>query len=484
MAEGYEIERVSDAEWLIPATGEMRVPGRVFVDPEMMEDLQGELSGEWSALRQVRNVATLPGIVGAAVALPDVHPGYGFPIGGVGAFDPDEGVVVVGGVGFDINCGVRLMRTPLSREEVEDRRDALADDLYRTVPAGLGSTGKLRLSLTEIDRLLAAGAEYVISHGYGLEADLEFIEDGGRIPGADPGAVSRRAKERQFRQVGTLGAGNHYLEVQYVEEVMDPAAAAVYGLREGQVVISIHTGSRALGHQIGQDYLKEMEAATRKYGISVPELELVCAPISSPEGKRYLSAVAAGANCAFANREVIGHLVRESFTRVFGLDPEEVSLVYDIGHNNAKFERHVVDGEVRTLLVHRKGSTRAFGPGREESPGPYRAVGHPTLVGGSMGTASYVMRGTPAGMEKAFGSGVHGAGRAVSRRKAAKRYFGKEIEQELRKQGIVLRAHSLRGVAEEAPGAYKDVERVVRAAAAAGINLPVARLRPLVVVKG
>jgi len=258
----------------------------------------------------------------------------------------------------------------------------------------------------------------------------------------------------------------------------------VYGLREGQVVISIHTGSRALGHQIGQDYLKEMEAATRKYGITVPELELVCAPISSPEGKRYLSAVAAGANCAFANREVIGHLVRESFTRVFGLDPEEVSLVYDIGHNNAKFERHVVDGEVRTLLVHRKGSTRAFGPGREESPGPYRAVGHPTLVGGSMGTASYVMRGTPAGMEKAFGSGVHGAGRAVSRRKAAKRYFGKEIEQELRKQGIVLRAHSLRGVAEEAPGAYKDVERVVRAAAAAGINLPVARLRPLVVVKG
>ncbi len=484
MSEEFELKQVQETEWILPKTGKMHVPGRVFADPEMIESLRAEVSGEWSALRQIRNVASLPGIVGAAIALPDVHPGYGFPIGGVGAFDPDEGVVVVGGVGFDINCGVRLMRTPLHRDEVKDRLETLANDLYRTVPAGLGSTGKLKLSLSEIDRLLVAGARYVIDRGYGLEDDLEFIEEGGTIAGADPGAVSRRAKERQFRQVGTLGAGNHYLEVQYVEKVIDPEAAEAYGLHEDQIVISIHTGSRALGHQIGQDYLKEMEQATRKYGIDVPELELVCAPISSPEGKRYLSAVAAGANCAFANREVIGHLVRESFARVFELAPEEVRLVYDIGHNNAKFEKHTVDGEVRTLLVHRKGSTRAFGPEREESPAPYRKVGHPTLVGGTMGTASYVMRGTDVGMEKTFGSGVHGAGRAVSRRKAAKRYFGKEIEQEMSSRGIVLRAHSMRGVAEEAPSAYKDVERVVNAAQAAGINRLVARLRPLAVIKG
>ena len=484
MGDEFTLERVSEAEWILPATGTMRVPARIFADAEMIATLRAETGGEWSALRQLRNVAALPGIVGAAIGLPDIHPGYGFPIGGVAAFDHNDGVVVVGGVGFDINCGVRLMRTPLTRSDISDHIDRLADDLYRTVPAGLGSTGKLKLALAEIDRLIVAGAKYVIERGYGLEADLEFIEEQGTMPGADPTAVSTRAKERQFRQVGTLGAGNHYLEVQYVEEVLDPAAASAYELHQDQIVISIHTGSRALGHQIGQDYLKEMEAATRKYGIKVPELELVCAPISSPEGKRYLSAVAAGANCAFANREVIGHLVRESFARVLGIHPEEVVLVYDIGHNNAKFERHTVDGEVRTVLVHRKGSTRAFGPGRDESPAPYRAVGHPTLVGGSMGTASYVMRGTEIGMEKTFGSGVHGAGRAVSRRKAAKRYFGREIEEEMRARGIALRAHSMRGVAEEAPEAYKDVERVIAAANTAGINRVVARLRPLAVIKG
>ena len=477
------LEQVGEAEWILPKSGKMRVPARIFADPDMIETLRGELTGEWSALRQLMNIASLPGIVGA-IGLPDIHPGYGFPIGGVGAFDPDDGVVVVGGVGFDINCGVRLMRTPLTRNDIADHLENLADDLYRTVPAGLGSTGKLRLSLEEIDRLLVEGAKYVIDRGHGSEDDLPFIEEGGRIAGADPSAVSPRAKERQLRQVGTLGAGNHYLEVQYVEEIIDQEAAQAYGMEKDQIVVSIHTGSRALGHQIGQDYLKEMEKATRKYGIDVPELELVCAPIKSPEGRRYLSAVACGANCAFANREVIGHLVRASFTRVLGLRPEEVELVYDIGHNNAKFENHGLGGEARTLLVHRKGSTRAFGPGREEAPLPYRAVGHPTLVGGSMGTASYVMRGTKIGMEKAFGSGVHGAGRALSRRKAAKRYVGKEIEQDMKNHGIVLRAHSMRGVAEEAPEAYKDVERVVAAATAAGINLPVARLRPLAVIKG
>jgi tRNA-splicing ligase RtcB len=324
----------------------------------------------------------------------------------------------------------------------------------------------------------------VVERGYGLERDLTFIEEEGRIRNADPLTVSLLAKQRQFRQVGTLGSGNHYLEVQTIERVFDQEAAAIYGLTEGQVVVSIHTGSRALGHQIGQDYLKEMERASKRYQIPIRERELVCAPIKSPEGKRYLSAVACGSNCAFANRQVIAHLVRSSFNRVLGIPLDAVRTVYDIGHNNVKTEQHRVCGEERTLLVHRKGSTRAFGPGREESPASYRAVGHPILVGGTMGTASYVMRGTKLGMEKTFGSGIHGAGRALSRKKAAKKYWGKDIEASMTDGGLILRAHSMRGIAEEAPGAYKDVERVVQAAADAGINRPVARLRPLIVIKG
>lgn len=486
MSEEFTLERVAQSEWLLPKSGDMRVPGRIFADAQTIEQLQADVAEkkEWNALRQVRDVASLPGIVTASLALPDVHPGYGFPIGGVGAFDLEEGVVVVGGVGFDINCGVRLLSTPLAKEDLSGVLPKLADDLYRTVPAGLGSEGKLRLTLGEIDRLLQEGARYVIERGYGLEEDLTYIEEDGRIPGADPAVVSRLAKQRQFRQVGTLGSGNHYLEIQTVDRLFDPEAAGVYGLEEGQVVVSIHTGSRALGHQIGQDYLKEMERASRRYEIPIREKELVCAPIRSEEGKRYLSAVACGSNCAFANRQAIAHLVRSSFTRVLGLTDVDVRTVYDIGHNNAKVERHRVDGEMCELLVHRKGSTRAFGPGREESPPTYRAVGHPILIGGTMGTASYVMRGTALGMEKTFGSGIHGAGRALSRKKAAKKYWGEDVKAAMAEEGITLRAHSLRGVAEEAPGAYKDVERVVQAATEAGINQPVARLRPLAVIKG
>lgn len=486
MSEEYALEQISAAEWLLPKSGDMRVPGRLFADSQTIDQLRADIAEkkEWNALRQVRNVACLPGIVTAALALPDVHPGYGFPIGGVGAFDLEEGVAVVGGVGFDINCGVRLLATPLRSNDITNVLDKLADDLYRTVPAGLGSEGKLRLKIEEIDQLLQQGAHYVVERGYGFEEDLTFIEETGKIAGADPAAVSRVAKQRQFKQVGTLGSGNHYLEVQIVDKVLDPEAATVYGLEEGQITVSIHTGSRALGHQIGQDYLKDMEQASRKYEIPIREQELVCAPIRSPEGKRYLSAVVCGSNCAFANRQVLTHLVRSSFTRVVGLDSTSIRIVYDIGHNNAKIERHQVDGETRELLVHRKGSTRAFGPGREESPPVYRDVGHPTLVGGTMGTASYVMRGTPLGMEKAFGSGIHGAGRALSRKKAAKKYWGENIKEELAKGGITLRAHSLRGVAEEAPGAYKDIELVVQAATEAGINRPVVRLRPIIVIKG
>ncbi len=472
------------SEWLLPKEGGMRVPGRIYADPETIAQLKEGESGEWSALKQVENVASLPGIVSAAIALPDVHPGYGFPIGGIAAFDLKEGVAVVGGVGFDINCGVRLLAVSLSRMEVEEKIEELGDDLYRRVPAGLGSKGKLRLSIKEIDRVLVEGAAYAVEGGYGLPEDLRHIEEEGRMAGADPAAVSELAKQRQFGQVGTLGSGNHYLEVQYVEEVFDPDAARAYGIEEGGIVVSIHTGSRALGHQIGQDYLKEMAKASAKYGIAIPERELVCAPIDSPEGWRYLSAVAAGANCAFANRQVIASLVRASFERVFGLGREEVKTVYDIGHNNAKIETHIVDGASRRLLVHRKGSTRAFGPGRPESPPEYRDVGHPVLVGGTMGTASYIMRGTELGMEKTFGSGIHGAGRALSRKKAAKRFWGESVISELAGEGIRVWAHSRRGVAEEAPGAYKEIEGVVGAAVDAGINRLVARLRPLAVIKG
>jgi len=486
MEELQPLERISDSEWLLPRHGSMRVPARIYADEATIAQLEEDVQqrAEWNALRQVQHVACLPGIVGAAVALPDIHPGYGFPIGGVGAFDVADGVAVVGGVGFDINCGVRLLATPLVRDDIADEIERLGDDLYRSVPAGLGSEGRLRLTVGEIDRVLREGSGYVVRRGFGVPEELEFLEEGGCMPNADPAAVSPLAKQRQFRQVGTLGSGNHYLEVQAVDEVFDGEAARVYGLEQEQIVVSIHTGSRALGHQIGQDYLKSMAKASRKYEISIPEQELVCAPITSPEGKAYLSAVAAGANCAFANRQMIVHLVREAFARVFGLTGSSVRTVYDIGHNNAKIENHVVDGKSVQVLVHRKGSTRAFGPDREESPAAYRHLGHPVLVGGTMGTASYVLRGTQIGMEKTFGSGIHGAGRALSRKKAAKKFWGETVISDLASTGIRLWAHSKRGVAEEAPGAYKDVERVVRAAADAGINQPVVRLRPLAVIKG
>jgi tRNA-splicing ligase RtcB len=480
------LERVGSSEWLLPREGAMRVPGRIYADAQTIAQLEEDVRNraEWNALQQVRNVAALPGIVDAALALPDVHPGYGFPIGGVGAFDLDEGVVVVGGVGFDINCGVRLLATPLQETDVGPLIDELGEQLYRTVPAGLGAEGKLRLPIAEIDRLLEKGAAYVVERGFGASEDLACIEETGCVPDADPSAVSTRAKQRQFRQVGTLGSGNHYLEIQVVDEVLDVEAASIYGLSVGQIVVSIHTGSRALGHQIGQDYLKEMTAASRKYGIPIPERELVCAPIRSPEGERYLGAVACGANCAFANRQVIAHLVRGVFAEVAGLSVERVRTVYDIGHNNVKIETHSVEGASRRLLVHRKGSTRAFGPDREESPETYRSVGHPIFVGGTMGTASYVMRGTRLGMRATFGSGIHGAGRALSRKKAAKRFWGETVISDLAAKGIRVWAHSKRGIAEEAPGAYKDVERVVGAARDAGLNRAVARLRPLAVVKG
>ncbi|HUV36727.1 MAG TPA: RtcB family protein [Patescibacteria group bacterium] len=480
-----KVRKVHDYLWEIPRENGMHVPGRIYADERSMQHLMAESrSKEWDALLQVRNVACLPGIQRASLAMADIHPGYGFPIGGVGAFDVETGVVTIAGVGFDINCGVRTMTVDIPLAEIKRNRERLADAIFRTVPAGLGSTGSLKLSRKEIDKVLTSGARYVLERGYGLAADLDFVEENGCVPGADPSCVSEHAKERQFKQVGTLGSGNHYLEVQYVDTIFDQHAARVFGLMENSVVVSIHTGSRALGHQIGTDYQKVLRRASEKYRIPILEAELVGAPITSPEGKQYIAAVKAGINCAFANRQVIGELVRRAFKETFGIDDTMIRTLYEVGHNNLKFERHTVDGKDRELLVHRKGATRAFGPGRPEVPEPYRSVGHPVLVGGTMGTSSFILVGTERGMEETFGSAVHGAGRLKSRKQAMREYRGERIIGDLGSAGIVVRVHSTRGAAEEAPGAYKDVEQVVSIMEGAGVSRRVVRLKPIVCVKG
>jgi tRNA-splicing ligase RtcB len=486
MNEKIQVRKVTDFLWEIPRTGDMLVPGRIYGDREIIDQLMADQpkAREWNALLQVRNVACLPGIQKFSLAMADIHPGYGFPIGGVGAFDTKEGIVTVAGVGFDCNCGVRTMRTGLTRQEVESKREELAEALYRKIPAGLGSKGNIRLNRREIDDVLKNGARFAVRRGYGMEEDLEYIEEKGSIEGAKPENVSDKAKERQFRQVGTLGSGNHYLEVQYVEELYDEEAARLFGLERGSVVVAIHTGSRALGHQIGTDYLLKLKRASRKYSIPIREQELVGAPIESPEGREYITAMFCGINCAFANRQALAHLTRECFSTVFGLASSSIRVLYDVGHNTAKFEHHMVNGEKKRLLVHRKGATRAFGPGSPDIPSAYRSVGQPVLVGGTMGTCSFILRGTERGMEETFGSAVHGAGRLKSRKRAKSEYWGEKIVKDLGERGIVIRAHSLSGTAEEAPGAYKDVEKVVNVMEASGVNRKVARLRPMICVKG
>lgn len=476
----YKLKEVDKFVWELPKQGAMRVPARVYGDKQMIDGLVEDLKQDWNALKQLANVATLPGIQDYALAMSDVHPGYGFPIGGVGAFDTKEGVITFAGVGFDINCGVRTMTTPLTVKDVQGKKRELADALFRHVPAGLGSTGDLRLNPSEIDEVLVKGAEYALEHGYGNKRDLEFTEEGGRVSGADPHAVSDKAKQRQFKQVGTLGSGNHYIEVQAVDEVYDEEAAEAYGLQKDQVIVSFHCGSRALGHQIGTDYLTFLDKATHKYSLPVLDRELVAAPFQSDEGQQYFSAVKAGSNCAFANRQVLCHLVRGVFTKVFGLAESDVKTLYDVGHNTCKLERH--DG--KELLVHRKGATRAFGPGCEEVPQAYRKVGQPVLIGGTMGTCSYILKGTDKGMRDTFGSACHGAGRAKSRTKAKREVRGDEIAKELIARGIEVRGHSAAGLAEEAPDAYKDVNEVVAVMHATGISSKVVRAVPLAVVKG
>jgi tRNA-splicing ligase RtcB len=478
-----KVERIDACRWRIPKTGAMRTEGLVFASEALMRVLEKE-----QALEQVRNVATLPGIVGPSIAMPDIHWGYGFPIGGVAAFDPDEdGVVSPGGVGYDINCGVRLLRSALSAEEIRPQLGRLADRLFHNVPSGVGSQRRdLKLSVHEERKVLQQGARWAVEHGFGSEEDLRHIEEGGVIPGADPELVSERALERGRAQLGTLGSGNHFIEVQTVDEIGDAEAAEALGLFPGQVTVTIHTGSRGFGYQVCDDYLRMMLAASRKYGIELPDRQLCCAPLLSPEGRQYLHAMACAANFAFANRQLITAWVRESFAQALERGPGELrlSLIYDVCHNIAKYETHKVGKKERRLCVHRKGATRAFPPGHPETPELYRKVGQPVLIPGDMGRYSYVLVGTQGAFEETFGSTCHGAGRVLSRHASKKEARGRNIEAELAARGIIIRAASRATVAEEISEAYKDVMEVVNVVQQAGIGKIVARLKPMAVIKG
>jgi tRNA-splicing ligase RtcB len=427
----------------------------------------------------MRGAMRVPAIVGASYAMPDAHWGYGFPIGGVAAFDPEHGgVVSAGGVGFDISCGVRCLHTGLKKEDLAPAQRALAEALYQRIPAGVGSTGAIRLNEAEMEAMLSGGAKWAVERGWGTPADLERIEERGQMMHARPGAVSRQAKRRQRDEMGTLGSGNHYLEVQEVTQVFDAETAAAFGLRRGDIVLMIHCGSRGLGHQIGSEFLKHMALSAAHYGIALPDRELACAPIHSDIGQDYLGAMRAAINCAFANRQILTHLVREVFSDL--LPDAKLPLLYDVSHNTCKLEEHAG----RKLYVHRKGATRAFGPAHPELPESLRAAGQPVLIGGSMGTGSYVLAGTRESEALAFSSACHGAGRAMSRHKALHEYKGRKVVDDLAARGIIVKSPSMRGIAEEAPEAYKDVAEVVDAADAAGLARKVARLEPLVCIKG
>ncbi|MGN6734223.1 MAG: RtcB family protein [Candidatus Binatia bacterium] len=471
------LERQSETEWHIPRHGKMRVPGVIFANESLVREMDEKV------YEQVTNVAKLPGIVKASYAMPDAHWGYGFPIGGVAAFDPDQGgVISAGGVGFDISCGVRTLLTGLKPEQIMPVKQRLADVLFRQIPAGVGSTGKLSLTDKEMDAMLTGGAKWAVARGYGSTEDLARVEENGWVPEARPDQVSERAKKRQREEMGTLGSGNHYLEVQRVTKIFDTAIGRAFGLSENDVVVSIHCGSRGLGHQIGTEFLTRMVAAAPQYGIELPDRELACAPITSPIGTAYLGAMRAAINCALANRQILTHTVRTAFAEVFpGI---ALPLLYDVSHNTCKIEEHLVQGKSMRLFVHRKGATRALGPGHPAITENLKKTGQPVLIGGTMGTASYILSGTTRSMELAFGSACHGAGRSMSRHQALRLWQGKEIVQRLAAQGVLIRSRSMRGVAEEAPGAYKDVTQVVEAAHEAGLASTVARLEPVICIKG
>ncbi len=472
-----QMQKLSETAWQIPASGAMRVPAIIYASESLVRDMDEKVS------EQLRNVAALPGIVRAAYAMPDAHWGYGFPVGGVAAFDADEGgVISAGGVGFDVSCGVRAHLTQLTRDKIISVQAELADALYREIPVGLGSHSTITLDEAEMTAMLLGGARWGIERGYGRAEDLDRIEERGCMAGADPAAVSDQARKRQRREMGTLGSGNHYLEVQEVAEIFDDAAATAFGLKKGECILSIHCGSRGLGHQIGTEFMREMAIAAEAGGWLLPDRELAYAPIKSDLGQRYLGAMRCAINCALANREIIGHLTRRVFAQLF--THAELPLLFDVSHNTCKIEPHLAGGRACQFYVHRKGATRAFGPYHPSLPTDLKPFGQPVLIGGSMGTASYVLVGTAESEALAFSSACHGAGRQMSRHQALKNWSGRQIIDELRGRGIIVKSPSRRGVAEEAPGAYKDVGAVVDATEAAGLAKKVAKLAPMICIKG
>jgi tRNA-splicing ligase RtcB (3'-phosphate/5'-hydroxy nucleic acid ligase) len=475
------LRQIDEFRWELPKTGFMRVPGIIYTQSAMLKDIEKE-----ECLKQVANVATLPGIIKASLAMPDIHWGYGFPIGGVAAFDWETGVISPGGVGYDINCGVRLAATNLTKQDIDDHAKDLADALYRHIPCGVGSTGSIKLTVKEEKRVLVKGSRWAVEHGYGEDEDVRHTEDEGCMGNADPEAVSDRALERGQKQLGTLGSGNHFLEVGFVEKIFYPEAADVFGLFEGQATLILHSGSRGLGYQVCDDFLAQMTRHMYEIDPNIPDRQLACAMIQSAEGKQYYNAMACAANYAWANRQILLHRTREVFQQVLGIGPRSLNmrLIYDICHNIAKKEIHHIDGRKQTVCVHRKGATRSFGPGHMDVCEDYRDIGQPILIPGDMGTASYVLAGTPKAMEETFGSTCHGAGRVLSRKAALKASKGRSIYRELEDRGIHVRWTGSSTLAEEMPEAYKDISQVVNVVHGAGISIKVARLKPIVVIKG
>lgn len=479
-----ELIKIDDYRWQIPPSYKsgMRVPGLIYATEEMLKSIQEEQTPE-----QVANVAFLPGIVKFSFAMPDIHWGYGFPIGGVAAMDIKNGVVSPGGVGYDINCGVRLLRSNLSQAEVETKINQLVNELFNNIPSGLGSEGKIKVSQKEMEQLMVKGAAWAVEHGFGSQDDLDATEEGGCVKGADPSKISERAIKRGMPQAGTLGSGNHFVEVQVVKEIFEPHIAGIMGINEvGQVLILIHSGSRGFGHQVCTDHLRVMEGAVSSYGIKLPDRQLACAPIQSKEGKDYLAAMACAANYAWVNRQCIAHWTRESFSKVFGKSADELGIrqIYDVAHNIAKIEAHKVDGKSLKVCVHRKGATRAFPAGHKDVPQRYNEIGQPVLIPGDMGRCSFVAVGTEKAMEETFGSTCHGAGRVLSRGAAKRSLKGRDVIRELQERGITIKAHSIPSLAEEASQAYKDVTEVVDVVHEAGICKKVAMAVPLGVIKG
>ncbi len=476
--------KISDYEWEIPThlRHNMRVPVRIFATREMLEQVIEDKS-----LEQAANAATLPGLVGHVVVMPDMHQGYGFPIGGVAATEYPHGVISPGAIGYDINCGVRLLDSGIDYQSAKPHLERLATLLNKYCPSGVGTEGVVSVSMHELDEVLRDGAQWALKNGYATPNDLRRTEEGGRLEGAQPEKVSQRARQRGREQIGSLGAGNHFIEVDVIDEIFDQYAADAMGLVRGNLAVQIHCGSRGLGHQVCTDYVQEFQGAVRRYGIELPDRELVCAPLNSPEGQAYLGAMRAAANFAFANRQLLAFSARRAFQEAFAGKFKrgwELTQVYDITHNMGKIETHEIDGRRVTVCVHRKGATRAFGPGAPELPEEYRAIGQPVIIPGSMGTASWVLAGTSESMKRSLGSSCHGAGRVMSRAKAKKEVRGETLRSELQARGIEIRAGSLAGLAEEAPQAYKDVDDVVETVSAAGIARKVARLRPVAVIKG